>query len=150
MSTVTVNKIRYGVIKALSDHFDIEVFGEEIKGDLEPPCFFVKMFNTEHKQDLDRRYLRYNSFDIHYFGDTTNKDMFNILEELYETMELIEIDGNLYRGTSMKHEIIDQVLHFFVDYNFHVYKPKENISKMQSLEQEGFLKWLRKSKLNNK
>lgn len=140
LSVITISKVIYGVTKKLSDNFpnnDIHV--EEIKEGANS-SFFVKILDTSHEQDFGRRYQRYHSFDIHYFAsDKSNTEIFDILEQLYSVMEYIEVDNKLYNGTNMKHEVVDWVLHFFVDYNLHVYKEKEVIPKMQELEQEGLI-----------
>ena len=64
-------------------------------------------------------------------------------EQLYEAMELIpvvdESDG-LMRGTKMGHEIVEGVLHFYVDYNFQVIKEATLEPLMQTMEQEGFIR----------
>lgn len=139
---VTINKIRDGVMATLYSHFpNMDIYGEEIKEGLTPPCFFVKMLQTTHRQDLDRRYMRNHFFDIHFFSDgDKNRDLHNMAENLYDVLELIGIDGVLYRGTGMNHEIVDRVLHFFVEYNFNVYKQKPIIPTMQDLEQKGGVK----------
>lgn len=139
---ITYNKIRYGIMNALYTHFpDIERYGEEIKEGLDPPCFFVKLLNGSQNQELGRRYKRANFFDIHYFSDgDKNEDLNDMAEKLYDKLEIIEIDGIKYRGTGMNHEIVGRVLHFFIEYNFHVYREKPIEPTMQELEQEGWLK----------
>lgn len=125
-------------MNALYTHFpDIERYGEEIKEGLDPPCFFVKMLNGSQNQELDRRYMRNHFFDIHYFSkDDENTDLNDMAENLYDKLELIEIEGVKYRGTGMNHEIVNRVLHFFVEYNFHVYREKPIVPTMQELDKE--------------
>lgn len=145
---VTINSIRDGVISTLDSHFpEIPVMGEEIEQglspgmDLEPPCFFVKMLMAGQTQELNIRYSRTHSFDLHYFAvDRKNRAMHDMAEQLYEHMDLIDIDGLLYRGTNMNHEIVDEVLHFFVDYTFRVRRQEPEIPDMQTLEHEEGIK----------
>lgn len=133
---VTVDDVRMAVIAALDKHFpDIDIYGEEISQGLEEPCFFVKLFPTAHDREFNRRYKRSHSFDIHFFAKT-NAERHEMNEKLYECMEYISMNGGLLRGKSMSGEIIDSVLHFYVDYEFHVMREKEKGIKMQSLEQE--------------
>lgn len=140
---VTVNSIRSGVILALSNLFpNMDVYGEEIKQGFEAPCFFVKLLTMGQDQELNRRYRRSHAFDIHFFpgGSDYNREAHEMAEKLYDKLRQVNIDDALYRGTGMSHEIVDNVLHFFVDYNFLVYVEKQPEIKMQTLEQEGYLK----------
>lgn len=125
MAVVTINTVRKAVIAKLKSQFpDMDVYGEEIAQGFQEPCFFVKLFPVSQTQVVGNRYMRYHSFDIHYFSNAEyeNDDMHDMAEQLYELMEYIGTEDNLHRGTEMKHEIQEGVLHFFVDYNFHVSK----------------------------
>ncbi len=137
MGAVTINAIRDAVNRVIDIYFpDVEIMGEEIKQGLREPCFFVKLIQGEQTQELGLRYNRSHAFDIHYFG-TNNRESYDITERLYEVMRLIEYEGMLFQGTGMKHEIVDGVLHFFVDYNFKVREVIPEETKMQSIEQGG-------------
>lgn len=137
---ITVNTVRDAVVSTLNAHFpNIDIHGEEIRQGFQEPCFFVKLFPVYHTKELNRRYRRQHSFDIHYFGDS-NEDMHNMADQLCQHLELVEIDGVKRHGTKMYHEIIDGVLHFYVDYEFNVYKKAEPGIPMGPLEVEGHLK----------
>lgn len=143
VTTVTVNSIRSGVILALSDLFpEMDIYGEGIEQDFDAPCFFVKLLTTGQDREMDRRYRRSYSFDIHYFPTSAdpNEEAHGMAEQLYDKLRQVNIDGELYRGAGMNHEVVDEVLHFFVDFNFHVFAEKPPGIKMQTLEQEGYLK----------
>lgn len=143
MTTVTVNSIRSGVILALSDFFPtLDIYGEEINQGFEAPCFFVKLLTTAQDREMDRRYRRSHSFDIHYFPASAdpNEEAHGMAEQLYDKLRQVNIDGALYRGAGMTHEVVEGVLHFFVDFNFHVFAEKQPGIKMQTLNQEGRLK----------
>ncbi|HHY25282.1 MAG TPA: hypothetical protein GX523_00770 [Desulfitobacterium dehalogenans] len=152
MSAITVNGVRDSVITLLHQHFPgISTYGEEILQGLDKPCFFVKLFQVSQDQLISQRYQRNHSFDIHYFPaamdegeeNRQNEEMHGIAEQLYEKMELIPViggDDGLMRGAKMRHEIIDGVLHFFVDYNFQIIKETTLDPLMQTMEQEGFIR----------
>lgn len=133
---VTINDIRYAVFDALDTAFpEIPVTGEEIQQNLEPPCFFVKLIEPSHTQELGRRYMRYHPFDIHYFAENrTNEDMYDMAERLTKELRYICVAGRSVRGMRMRHQILDQVLHFFVDYNLMVWEPAPDESAMSSLD----------------
>lgn len=137
---VTVNDVRDGVIAALRSAYPaVKIYGEKIKQGLVQPRFFVKILTAGHDREVDRRYKRVHSFDVHYFSET-NEDMHAVADSLYAKLEYINLNGGLYRGSKMQHEIIDDVLHFFVDYDFHVMKPKQVEPKMQTMEQREMVK----------
>ncbi len=149
MGAITFNLVRDSVISALDQNFpSIVIYGEEIKQGLEEPCFFVKLFPASQEQLLGRRYQRNHSFDIHYYPveaeegeeQRQNEDMHEMAERLYDKMELVPVLGGLMRGVKMRHEIVDGVLHFFVDYNFQVVREAEPDPTMQTMEQEGFIR----------
>ena len=119
---ITVNIVKDGVISTLKQRFpNTKIYGEEIKQGFRAPCFFVKLFPVSQRQVVGRRYKRFHSFDIHYFGES-NEEMHDIADQLYDRMEYIPVNEDLLRGTKMNHEIVDGVLHFFVNYDFHIYK----------------------------
>lgn len=139
MPVVTINDIRSAVFRKLAERFpDIKRFGEEIKQGFQAPCFFVKLFPVEHTRELDRRYFRVHSFDIHYFpaSEYSNEEMHNVAEQLYDALEYITVSDIPCRGIRMRHEIVDEVLHFFVEYNFHVWTPRPDDPVMQTLNVE--------------
>src|SRR5690606_31329941 len=142
MTIVTINGIRTAVFHRLAEKFpDIKRYGEEIRQGFEEPCFFVKLLTAGQTQELGTRYMRTHSFDIHYFPrDESNADAHAMAEQLYDALEVVEFNGQKYRGTGMNHEIVDGVLHFFVDYNFHVRRIVPDMPRMESLEQEGWVK----------
>jgi len=144
MKPVTFLDVRTGLLKALAQAFpDIDRYGEEIKQGLEAPCFFVKLFPVSQEREFGRRYKRFHSFDIHYFPKSEtrpNEESHALAEQLYDQLEYIEVNNGLCRGTKMKHEIVDEVLHFFVTYDFHVLRSKTAVPKMQTLEQEEYIK----------
>jgi len=132
--SVTINDVRTGIITALKQQFPaMKIYGEEIKQGFTEPCFFVKLLSGDHNREVDRRYLRAHSFDIHYFG-ASNQDMYDVAESLYATLEYINVTGSLFRGKKMRHEIINGALHFFVDFDFHVIKSKPAETKMLDME----------------
>lgn len=135
---ITMNIVRDSVMNSLSKHFsNYEIYSEEIPQDYSAPCFFVKLLNVEQKQELGNRYGRSYFFDIHFIPeDKKIRTMHEMAEQLYELLEVIEIDQDLQRGFRMKHEIIDNVLHFFIQYNFIVRKVEPNEPRMQDLNME--------------
>ncbi len=132
-----VNDIISSIILKLDTLFgeDSVIHRESIEQGFKSPCFFVKMLTTSHKLVLNNRYFFRHSFDIHYFpGDgKKNAEMYLAGDKLYN-LEYISNGNDLIRGTGMRYEIIDDVLHFFVQYNYYAYLSKEEAEKMQSID----------------
>jgi hypothetical protein len=142
MSQVTINDVRYAVNDALDNAFpDVPIAGEEIKQNLDPPCFFVKLLEPAHTQELGRRFRRDHPFVVHYFSPgRENNDMYAIAERLTDALQRIEVGGRPAIGTGMRFEIVDEVLYFYVTYQFRVWAPASDDPTMQTLEQDGGIK----------
>jgi hypothetical protein len=133
-----INDVKIGINQVLDTEFqDINIYAEEIKQGFEEPCFFVKILNSSQNKELNRRYKKNISFDIHYFSDKEdiNSDCNDIADKLYEVLEYIRINSKLYRAVKHNHEVIDGVLHFFLEFNYHVFKEIEAPVKMNKLKQ---------------
>lgn len=98
-----------------------KIYGdEEVKQGFKTPCFFVSIISLSHDQKLGERCYKESSFDILYFPKRygNNTEMLEMSEHLNEIFYCIEFaDGDLIHGTKMRSEIVDDVLHFFVNFN---------------------------------
>lgn len=122
-----INKILDAISNALSDEFgdDYETYSEDIKQDFKEPCFFILCVNPSEQNFLGNRYHRKYLFDIHYFSKNKrnlNSELYSIQEKLFNCMEYIQLNEDLIRGTKLRGEIIDNTLHFFVNYDVFVIK----------------------------
>lgn len=115
---------------------------EQVKQGLKEPCFFIMLLTSNQKQVIGKRYFREHPFDIHYFPSTRDKntECLDVVDKLNDAMEYITVDGDLVRGTKMSHEIVNDVLHFFVNYDLFVYKEPEVADHMEDLSVESGLK----------
>ncbi len=122
-----------------------ELFGNDYKIDIDekkqgfnPPCFFIADLTVGQDLIIRNRYKRMHSFDIQYFpkgGEKITAECRSVKETLLMGMEYISIGSDLIRGTNMSAEIHDDVLHFFVDYNFQLFRVLDQAPKMQTLQQ---------------
>lgn len=131
-------RLTHAVMNKLKTTFGWKVYGKNRQG-LTEPCFIVLLLNAAHERIQGRRYQQSHSFDVHYFS-ATNEDFMAVANKLLDVLEWVEIDGMKFRGTGMNYEVIDDVLHFYADYNYHVMRSKDPGIKMGQLEQEGRLK----------
>lgn len=141
-----LNKIIIGISQALDAEFNSENEGyiihtENVEQGLEEPCFFIFSLKPSSKQLVGNRYERKYPFDIHFFPDTElvdgistiNNQLNEVTERLFTALEYITVDNRLVRGTSINAEIVDNVLHFFINFNMIVKKETEPIDTMGSL-----------------
>lgn len=131
-----INLIIAGISNVLYETFGYENFKNEILQDLAPPCFYISCMEQGTKKYIGTRYLRKNQFVIQYFPLTDDRkgECYDVGEKMMECLEVIHVDGFLLRGTEMKFEIVDGVLHFFVDYDAFIHKEeqKETMDHMRS------------------
>lgn len=130
-----VNDIIDGIVIKIDSIFDDAIiYTEEVEQDFSEPCFFVRLLKASQKQVLNNRYYLQHSFDVHYFPGTADKntEVYDAASKL-SSLEYIISDDNLIRGTKMNYQVIDGVLHYFIDYNYYAYLSKEEVEKMQSI-----------------
>lgn len=139
-----VNRIITGISQKIDSEFnlsseDYAIHTENLEQGLNEPCFFIFSLKPSSTQIVGNRYKRDYPFDIHYFPSNalvdgvakTNYELNEVEERLMDVLEYITVDGGLARGTKMNAETIDNVLHFFVNYNMIV---KKDIPKEDSME----------------
>jgi hypothetical protein len=133
-----VNNIIDGISIKLNQVFGngYRIYSEKISQGLKEPCFFIAVLNPSETSLLGNRYFRQNHFDVHYFPEdpNDNNDMQTKASSLYEDLEYVTLaNGDMVRGTNMRHETMDGILHFFVDYNMHILKPVTAEDSMETL-----------------
>ena len=106
-----------------------KIYTENIKQGLKEPCFSIVVLEPEQSAKLPNRYFRSYPIDVHYFPKSTDKpkaEMYSVAEKLLVELEYITVKDNdvdnLCRGSKMRYEIVDGVLHFFVNYDLFVKK----------------------------
>ena len=119
-----------------------EVFGDEyeihkndIKQGLEEPCFLITLVDSTKENLLNTRSKRLLPFDILFFPDKGKSQCHSVSDTLMNEFDMIKsVDSVLFRGTKMRSEIVDGVLHFFVNYNYIAMVQEEKMDSMESLE----------------
>jgi hypothetical protein len=139
-----INEIVKGISRALYETFGDEytIYKDDVPQDFNEPCFMIVYLHGSIEQKSPIRYFQYNLFDIHYFPkDELNSrtEMRSVIESLFLSLEYINVLDNLCRGTKMSYEIIDDVLHFFVNYDMFVNKEVVKQADMKTLEQSSTL-----------
>lgn len=65
-----------------------------------------------------------------------NEECHAVASRLFLCLEQLAVKNDLVRGTQMSYEIIDGVLHFFVNYDMFVYKQSNILPTMEEMEKE--------------
>ena len=123
-----VNDIIAAISIALNAEFNpdgearYEVTAEEIKQNLQEPCFYIQCINPTHEQFLGRRYFRQLPFVIQYFPESKTEyetECNGVAERMVWCLEYITCVGEdkPIRGTRMHSEVVDGVLNFRVNYD---------------------------------
>ena len=137
-----IDLIISGISNALFETFGYENYATKIPQNLETPCFFIQCIEPKSKKYIGTRYLRKHHFVIQYFPQSesdANTECYSVGEQMYECLEVINVDDFFLRGLEMKFEIVDDVLHFFVDYNAFIRKIKQK-ETMGSLKTGTYVK----------
>ena len=133
-----INKIIDGISISLNAEFgdDYKIYTESIEQGLKEPCFSIVCVNPTNELFRGKKYFRKNLFCIQYFPsrkDEKYAECMDVLERMFDCLEIIKIGEDLQRGTSMHGEVVDEVLNFFVNYDMFVYKV-ENTDAMETLD----------------
>lgn len=131
-----LNETITGLAQKLDQLFGYEIYWDEVEQGLNEPCFLIVCLSGSHEQEIDTLYERKQAFDIHYFPQAhkPTQEINSVIDALNMELEYITVDGNLVRGSKMRHEVIDGVLHFFVNYNVRIRKVVEPDPYMEDLE----------------
>lgn len=140
---MTINKIIEGITEALFNEFGdkYSYYKENIKQGFELPCFYIKPIEPYVDEGLNRDNKYINKFDIQFIGQdngNSNNELYDIYNTLTQVLGYIKIDGRSYKGIKMQSHIENGILHFFINYDFHILKPKDK-NFMEHLEQKGGL-----------
>lgn len=122
-----INNLIDGISIKLNQVFGdgVRIYSEDVKQGLTEPCFFIAVLNPSNEPLIGPRSFRQHPFDVHYFPAVqgSNLELQTMASNLYDALETITLtDGDTVRGTKMNHEVVDDVLHFFVQYNMFIKK----------------------------
>ena len=124
-----IEGISLGLNSVFGDNYTIYADSKLMQG-LQTPCFFIALLSPSQEPKLKGRYFRRHPFDIHYFPKTHGDyvEMAAVAERLYGVLEYITTTtGDVLRGTELNYEIIDNVLHFRINYNLFVRQEPNHI-----------------------
>lgn len=141
MVDVNGQDIIKGIIKALNNEFGEKYtyYINDIPQGFEEPSFYVRLLDSSFNLIYGNRYLRKNIFMIRYFPKSElepQQEINAILDKLYPILEYIYMENDLIRGTNMEANIVDNILHLQINYDFFVIIPIQRGPLMQNLIQK--------------
>lgn len=132
-----INKIIDGISISLNAEFgdNYKIYTESIEQGLKEPCFSIICVNPTNELFRGKKYFRKNLFCIQYFpkGEDKYSECMDVLERMFDCLEVIKVGEDPQRGTSMHGEVVDQVLNFFVNYDMFVYRV-ESTDSMETMD----------------
>ena len=138
-----LNDVINGIAVQLDTLFGYTVYIDSAKQDLAAPCFLIKAVTTSQEQEVDRFYKRQQKFDILYFPQNTEdptREIETVTDALWMGLEYINMGSDIVRGVKMHREVVDDVLHFFVNYDIRVEKERPTTDLMRILNQKESVK----------
>ena len=140
-----VHSLTVGLSRKLETLFESPViYHDMLPMGYEEPCFFIRSLDTQVTLRLYDRYLVQVNYDITYHPqerDFYTTEISRVADKLTYGLEYIPLeDESLLRGSNMRWEVQENVLHFFISFDFFVRRPKDRGAKMQTLTQQCRLK----------
>lgn len=131
-----INNIIDAISLALSEEFpEKDIYTENVEQGLTEPCFLITTIKPDNKHFFNNRYKRNNLFSIQYFPEGGRSEINNILERLYLVLEEVtDMSGESFRGSNMNAEPTNDVLHFFINYNFFAHRVETITDPMEDLQ----------------
>ena len=119
-----IQGIKQGVLDALHALYGdakTYLYDEEEQGFV-PGSFWIVELSGAQEQVVGQRYLRTEHLDVRYYGteEGGTEELHAIADDLANALEYVTDDAGL---------------HFFVDYRIHLWKQKERVPYMETLEQ---------------
>lgn len=128
------------VTRALTAYFGatLAVYNERSVQNTAGEFLFVQELNREQRPDNYQHYNRFYFFNIRYHPDQRKKTQHHktaeIQEALMECLLYIDTQQTPIRAASMRSEVQDGVLHFFVEYPVRVLRRPPPDPRMETLD----------------
>lgn len=135
MAEISTTILMDGLTLSLHQAFPLsKIHIETIEQDLAEGDMLVKLVNMGQTDDIGMRVNRAQTFDIAYFGETNEQNLY-ASDALTEAVKKISLPtGDKVKGTGISITTVDEVLHCTVSYDYRAYKPISPRNKMTSLE----------------
>ncbi len=115
-----MSSIRKAIFQLLKSEFPTHtLYGEKVPQGLKKPCFFITFLPVSTTKLSKYQQQREVTIDIQYLSqEETNEKNIEMGDMLTDLFQQINFDGYSINVTEMRYEIVDDILHFFIDLNF--------------------------------
>lgn len=131
------------IIDAISVRLD-ELFGdsytiylESVEQNLQTPCFFIQPVHSSDKNMIDTRKFRTYSYVIDFIptDDEGYRVQFvDVTSKLFDGFDSVTLsDGTILHTFNRTVDIVDEILHFTLQFRIYTYKPSNEIMQ-ESME----------------
>lgn len=142
MEAVTHTQLLDQVLEILRQCFpQVNIYGEKPEGGFTLPALYGMIQRGEQTKEGELRYRRRLTLEIQFHPlEDKNRSCYGVVETLYRKLEMIQIGEGRYRGIELNHEMKEGVLHFYITYPLTIYREREKVEFMKTLEQQGGIK----------
>ncbi|MEC0232276.1 phage tail terminator family protein [Paenibacillus alba] len=132
--------IESGIVTKLKElEPDLPVYTEQIVPRPLESAFFIQLISSGQVKGLNRRYTRSLLYHIAFYPKPESvakkEDCRRMGERLYAAMGIIDVNGPI-RARNLSCEVVDEVLHFSLDFQVTLVEEKPIEPKMKNLDQE--------------
>lgn len=128
-----INAISIRLYDAFGDGY--KIYLNDVQQGLTEPCFLITVVDYSKEQLLQSRSKRLVPFDILFFPNKGKSQCYEVADQMMNELDMITLlNSDMMHGTEMRAEIVDDVLHFFVNYNFMATVENEPLDSMESID----------------
>lgn len=108
---------------------------EPVEQGLIEPAFYIHCINVDQSDLIAGRFRQSMPFEVVYFPENGVSDINTVLPELLVGLKLITLqNGQKLSGQNIKGQVIDDLLHVFVDYDIVVSIVNDPVDKMGEIK----------------
>lgn len=128
-----INAISIRLYESFGDGY--KIYLNDVQQGLTEPCFLITVVDYSKEQLLQSRSKRLVPFDILFFPNNGKSQCHEVADQMMNELDMITLlNSDMMHGTEMRAEIVDDVLHFFVNYNFMATVENEPLDSMESID----------------
>lgn len=119
-----------GVVFNIKKEFggDYRIYTETVEQGLKEPCFIVTVKETKMEHRRGDRHSFSVRFQITYFpkNEEARSECYAVCGRLYPVLGAIPVGESLVRGSGRSFVVDDNLLHFFVQYDYQFFHDERN------------------------
>lgn len=124
MSEITTKLVLDGITLALrSEYPNSKIMADSVDQGLTAPAFIVLLPSADSARQPNNRWRKRTRFDVIYFPTVGREECYDVADNLAQVLDVITLpSGDKLRGSDVNFTVDDDVLHFFISYNYFAYE----------------------------